>query len=393
MNEFMMPPGGMVPGELPPGLVQGALPPAQPVQPNQKPVQAPPPPEMQMQQAGQAVLQEEGATAPSPTRDGFFDKLRTDPKLSQAMLMMGLRMMQGEQNGQGTMGMLGDAMMAGAAAHNMLKYNEREMDRRDQELAMKSRESNARVTQLEQETSQKAELFPEAKKKLAEEVRQLRASGRKAEADALVAEFKADPARVAEAWRLDQGVKKANITQSNAAAGASGASARAANALAGSREQELKWQQTLADPKATPEAKVAAKQGLDAATPGGGASGKMHDLEARAQLIFQGGLAPTLEEARAKAYQDSLEKKGGDGENLRWLAEYSEDPSVRKAAQEMLAASTLGGKSGQGAPKLGAGKLPLPPGISEDDVAQTAAKRGMTRDAVIEAYNAKQKGK
>ena len=165
MEQFMMPPGGALPGEVPPAIV-----------PTQQPdvmLQ----PQVQEQVAKQALLQEEGAQGPSKAGDGFFDKLRTDPKLAQSMLMVGLRMMQGQRPGQDAMGMVGDAMIAGAAAHNMLKYNEGENARKDQELALKTQESGARVAQAnattaatQQATQQSAAQFPNMQAKLAQEV-------------------------------------------------------------------------------------------------------------------------------------------------------------------------------------------------------------------------------
>lgn len=197
----------------------------------------------------QAVLQEEGAQGPSASGQGFFDKLRTDPKLSQAMLMTGLRMMQGARPGQNTMGLIGDAMLAGATAHNMLTYNEQEGARKDQELAMKQAESGARVAAsqantaaTQQETSQKAETFPDMKVKLQTEIKNLKANGRSAEAKALADEYRAG--NIKTEVDLENSLKRAQI-------GAQGASAAANSALARTRTQEGDAQAMLLDPNAT----------------------------------------------------------------------------------------------------------------------------------------------
>ena len=244
MEQFMMPPGGPQPGEVPPAVVQGQQPDVM-LQP-----------QMQAQVAQQGLLQEEGANGQSQAGDGFFDKLRTDPKLAQSMLMVGLRMMQGQRPGQDTMGMVGDAMMAGAAAHNMLKYNEGENARKDQELGLKTQESNARVAQAgatteatQQQTQQSAAQFPNVQAKLAQEVKNLRAQGQTAAANALIHEAKAG--NIKTELDLENASRRANISQSNASAAASMSSVRANDQLTQGRVLENEARVTLMDKNAT----------------------------------------------------------------------------------------------------------------------------------------------
>lgn len=246
MEQFMMPPGGPQPGEVPPAVVAAPQPDVM-LQP-----------QVQEQVAKQGLLQDEGAQGPSQAGDGFFDKLRTDPKMAQSMLMVGLRMMQGQRPGQDTMGMIGDAMMAGAAAHNMLKYNEGENARKDTELGLKVQESGARVAQANattadtrQRTQQSAELFPNMQAKLAQEVKNLRTQGKTAEANSLIQEAKAG--NIKTELDLENASRRANISQSNAAAGASAAQARYANAGTQGRILENDARLTLVDRNATPE--------------------------------------------------------------------------------------------------------------------------------------------
>jgi hypothetical protein len=47
----------------------------------------------------------------------FLEKLKKDPHITQSLLMMGIRMMQGEQRGQNGLGLLGDALAVGAATY------------------------------------------------------------------------------------------------------------------------------------------------------------------------------------------------------------------------------------------------------------------------------------
>lgn len=246
MEQFMMPPGGPQPGEVPPAVVAAPQPDVM-LQP-----------QVQEQVAKQGLLQDEGAYGPSQAGDGFFDKLRTDPKMAQSMLMVGLRMMQGQRPGQDTMGMIGDAMMAGAAAHNMLKYNEGENARKDTELGLKVQESGARVAQAnattaatQQATQQSAAQFPNMQAKLAQEVKNLRTQGKTAEANSLIQEAKAG--NIKTELDLENASRRANINQSNAAAGASAAQARYADQGTQGRILENEARLTLVDRNATPE--------------------------------------------------------------------------------------------------------------------------------------------
>lgn len=246
MEQFMMPPGGPQPGEVPPVVVAAPQPDVM-LQP-----------QVQEQVAKQGLLQDEGAQGPSQTGDGFFDKLRTDPKMAQSMLMVGLRMMQGQRPGQDTMGMIGDAMMAGAAAHNMLRYNEGENARKDTELGLKVQESGARVAQAnattaatQQATQQSAAQFPNMQAKLAQEVKNLRTQGKTAEANSLIQEAKAG--NIKTELDLENASRRANINQSNAAAGASAAQARYADQGTQGRILENEARLTLVDRNATPE--------------------------------------------------------------------------------------------------------------------------------------------
>jgi len=246
MEQFMMPPGGPQPGEVPPAVVAAPQPDVM-LQP-----------QVQEQVAKQGLLQDEGAQGPSQAGDGFFDKLRTDPKMAQSMLMVGLRMMQGQRPGQDTMGVIGDAMMAGAAAHNMLKYNEGENARKDTELGLKVQESGARVAQAnattsatQQATQQSAAQFPNMQAKLAQEVKNLRTQGKTAEANSLIQEAKAG--NIKTELDLANAAQRANISQSNAAAGASAAQTRYTNAGTQGRILENDARLTLVDRNATPE--------------------------------------------------------------------------------------------------------------------------------------------
>ena len=381
MLDFMMPVQPGMPGELPPGIPPAATPtpvpqvpvpqmqplPAMPTPPQQAP--APEAPQLAPEIA-QNVLQEEGAEAPSQTGTGFFDKLRTDPKMSQAMLMMGLRMMQGNKPGQDGLGMMGDAMMAAATAHNMLSYNEKQQQMKEKEFGLKERESNARTAELVQNTSQKAALFPETQEKLRQEVSNLRAQGRKEEAAALAQEFKSDPQRLAEAWDLDLSVKSANINQSNAAAGASSASARASNALTGDREQAAQMRKWAVE--GTPEQQKQARAYFTVDDPTSrAANAKQDQVQA---LIRQVNPKATDQEVAAQTLEFLGSAKGERITALKSIIDNGSD-AQREAALAEMEALVLGKKRPVG------GQAPAPQDMSSwERVNGYALKPGANRE-------------
>lgn len=253
MEDYMMPVQAGMAGELPPGIPQqpvGVVPPAQ----AQAPAPAPAPaPALNMQD----IIMQEGAQGDTQHGMGFFDKIRSDPKMTQAMLMMGTRMMQGNKPGQDGMGMLGEAMMAGATAHNMLSWNEQEQERKQQELGMRQRESSARVGQMEQETSQKAELFPNTKKKLEQDLANAATDAERKKAEARMKAFEADPERMAKREGLENSRISAQTNASNASAGASSAAAESSRAGTTDKKKAAEMRQWAVS--GTPEQKQQAR--------------------------------------------------------------------------------------------------------------------------------------
>lgn len=325
MEQFMMPPGGPLPGEIPPAVVAAPQPDVM-LQPA-----------VQEQVAKRGLLQDEGALGPSQAGDGFFDKLRTDPKLAQSMLMVGLRMMQGQRPGQNGVGMLGDAMMAGAAAHNMLKYNEGENARKDTELGLKVQESGARVAQANattaattQATQQSAAQFPNVQAKLAQEVKNLRVQGKTAEAQALIQEARAG--NIQTELDLENASKRANINQSNAAAGASAAQSRFTEQRTQGQIVENDARLTLMDRNATETDKEGAGRALGHGR--SAASTKLHDLEVRAQILMKANGRMDKATAYKQVYEDDLKKKGQDVELLKEIMRNAEDPKLRAWAEQ-----------------------------------------------------------
>jgi hypothetical protein len=112
-----------VPGvpAVPPGVLAGLQPQA-PQMSMMVPQGMPAPEGVEPQQAPPQSLPQ--AVAPEASAQSIFDKIRSDPKMAQAALMAGIRLAQGAKPGQTALGLVGDAMMMGLTAHDMLAYNE-----------------------------------------------------------------------------------------------------------------------------------------------------------------------------------------------------------------------------------------------------------------------------
>lgn len=303
--------------------------PQAPQMPEGSPLAPPPAPAPEMQMPPPTMAQ---AAPQAPSEPDFFTKLRSDPAMSQAMMMAASRLMQGQRPGQSAAGMVGDALAIGATAHSMLQENARRAGLEERQVARQERESTARVDSLETETAQKKALFPETQAKLAADVRRLRAAGDKEAAQALIAEYNSDPKRLAEKWNLDVKAANAGIARDNAAAGASAANA----ALTNEKGKAAKTLNEQNDPNAvlhgTHTGKNAAKQKLD-------------ELSTYVKQAY-----PEMTEQQIAQHVLEMQstKKGEGVEMLTKLME-SEDAAVRKWATEKLA--TKAGYKADGAGK------------------------------------------
>ncbi len=87
----------------------------------------------------QAAPPQAAPQAAPPQEDGGFlsliEKVRSDPALSQAALMAGVRLAQGARPGQTVLGLLGDTVQMGTTAYQMMKGNERAQEMQDQKFA------------------------------------------------------------------------------------------------------------------------------------------------------------------------------------------------------------------------------------------------------------------
>jgi hypothetical protein len=287
----------------------------------------------------QDIIMEEGAQGDTPTGMGFFDKIRSDPKMTQAMLMMGTRMMQGNKPGQDDMGMIGEAMMAGATAHNMLSYNEKQNALKQQELDMRKAESGARVNQLTQDTQQKAELFPNTKRKLEQDLANAQTDAEKKKAEARIKEFEADPERMAKREGLENSRISAQTNASNASAGASSAAAESSRAGTSDKKEAAKMRQWAVS--GTPEQKQQARDYFavdDQAS--AGTQAKENQLKS---LIKQANPAMTDQQVSAATLEHMGTQKGERIIALKSIIDNGTDED-RAAAMEEMKTIVLKGK-------------------------------------------------
>jgi hypothetical protein len=291
-------------------------------------------------------------------------------------------------------------MMVGATAHNMIKEQERITARQKEQDAQKKLESDTLIEGRKadtagklQDTQQKADAFPQTQAKIAEEIKNLRTQGRTDEANALIAEWKANPGRLAEKWNLDLSATKANINQSNAAAGASGAAARASNANTGNIEARTTGQllendamAIIADPKSTPAqvkaAKLTMRKGQEDATTG--------TTDSMVRLIKQANPTWTDEQVAQKAIDISTTSKSSD---ITAAAKILENPDLYDAATLKAAQSVMGtymqGKAGGATPAPGGAAAPVAPKvITEADITSNMTKFKKTRAEVLAAAKA-----
>jgi hypothetical protein len=228
---LLFPQGG---APAPQAAMPGDAPPVAPV------AQAPaaPPPAPAPAPAFSGTPQQEAIANSETKGEGFFAKLKNDPALAQAVMMMGSRLMQGPKPGQNEIGALGDAAMVGAMTHYGIKTNEREMQDKEARSAALIARENAGTKGLEQQTTQNGEMFEDRKNKLAEEVKRLRSQGKYEEARAKIEEFKSNPENLQKTYELENSVLSTRADANRGSAAAGFASGRASDARAGLYQEQ-----------------------------------------------------------------------------------------------------------------------------------------------------------
>jgi hypothetical protein len=205
--------------------------------------------------------------------------------------------------------------------------------------------------------------------------------GQKKRAEAAMKEFEADPKRMAEKFNLDRAATRANINQSNAAAGASGAAARASNALTGSREEDAKMRGWARN--GTPEQQASARRYFTADDQNTNAQA---DKEARTKALIKEANPDWTDQqvsARALEMVDPTNMKGQEFQTLRELLRNAEtDEEIREIKGKMnaLLAKAENSRNPTGAKPAAAG---TPKTISEAEIQQNMTKYKWTREQTL----------
>ena len=308
--------------------------------------------------------------APEPT---FTEKLRSDPAMMQSMLMMGARLMQTSGYSQDPMKDIGDAVMIGSATHNMMKENEYANARADEEAVRRNRLADAQIGQAQAsteqtqlETSQKQVTFKDVQEKLAIEVKRLRSENKISEANALIAQAKADPARVRRMLDLEESDKRAGIAAHAASAASSMSNVERNRELTKGARLENSAFETLTNPLADDRAVEAASRGLNKGrTDKTGAKAQQDAEEARIKRAHPDWTDQRVaEEALARGGTSKTDPVTLARKVLEMPEEFTpEDVEYAKQIVGQTLAETAGrkaGKAGGGTPKPGAAPAAAP---------------------------------
>ena len=306
--------------------------------------------------------------AQAPEQGGFFQKMEKDPAFTQAMLMAGVRMMQGPRRGQGTAGMIGDAMAVGAATYGGQKASDQAFTLKQQEEQRRTAESQSTIARNDeamatskQKREQDAALFPETQKKVSEEIRRARLQGDVAQADLLIKTWKSDPKRLAEEWQLDQDKTRAQINRDNASAGASAAHARFYTAQT---ENPEKFRTSNFGTAQTVQNRA--------------------DVEKRYRTMYPDESDAQINK-RVLEFEKSAKSQDLEAAFFKFAADNGFDMSQPGEADRALAAF----QAGQAA--IGRAGAPTAPtsSVSEADIAETMRANKMSRAEVLKALKSK----
>jgi len=303
---------------------------------------------------------------------GFFERLRTDPNLAQSVMMMGLNMMQGPRDGENFLGLAGRSGMLATQAKQFLDQSSVDQQRQaaESQSLIKSRDTQTAATQ--QQIDQRAQEFPQTLRKLQLDIDNATTDGERKRAEAAMKVFEADPKRMAEKFDLDRAATRANINQSNAAAGASSASARASNALTEERTFGNKGRAAALDPNTTPEELERYRRGFQLDDKSGQlAVSKQKSAEIEA-LIKRVNPDWTDQQVAQEALTmiDPSGLKGQKFQALKILIDNASD-SEKPVLLEQLRGMTVGQKKADAAPAPAAVRFKADPAMAGHTLGET----------------------
>jgi len=346
-------PGGMA---TPVAVPEGVLPPQAAVPQAVPPVMAP--------QAAQPQAAPPQAP-PEQESMGLFERLRSDPVLSQAALMAGIRLAQGPRPGQTALGLVGDAMMVGKTAHDMLQGNIVQDQRAGETHQANMARSAAQTEGQQLQNDETKQVMPSRVKALRLKAEALERAGDVEKASQVYeqakAEFKSflaktDNTGMVERAAMDEILmpsleKRAKINYMNQQAGASAASADASSARAG-----------LYNAQASGQVPAGGGGGK-----GGAASAQIAAAEYLGETLRQQGKSEEEIAAAKIRHLTESKRKGNYAEFLQWVGASGVDISTPAKESEAIAAYQAsrarmeGGEAPVAAPKAApGGKAPSP---------------------------------
>lgn len=354
-------PGGMA---TPVAVPEGVLPPQAAAPQEAAPIMAP------------QAAQPQAAPPQAPPQQeslGLFERLRSDPLLSQAALMAGIRLAQGPRPGQTALGLVGDAMMVGKTAHDMLQGNVVQEQRAGETHQANMARSAAQTEGQQLQNDETRQVMPSRVKALRLKAEALERAGDVEKASQVYeqakAEFKSflaktDTTGMVERAAMDEILmpsleKRAKINYMNQQAGASAASADAASARAGLYNAQASGQIPTGG-----------------SGKGGAASAQIAAAEYLGETLRQQGKSEEEIAAAKIRHLTESKRKGNYAEFLQWVGASGVDISTPAKESEAIAAYQAsrarmeGGEAPTTAPKTAPGGKT--PSLSEPRAAAEA---------------------
>lgn len=180
-----------------------------------------------------ATPEQENLANQQAQKGGFFDRLRTDPALSQAMLMFGARLAQGPKPGQSMVGAFGEASLAAGLTHQMVQTNMRELETKEAESLSRRKMNEAYTSATTSREARENAAAPGELARVQADTKRLLAQGRKEEAMARIEELKSDPKWAGKVMQAELNKLEAAANASMGTAAAGFANARESDAKAG----------------------------------------------------------------------------------------------------------------------------------------------------------------
>lgn len=168
--------------------------------------------------------------------EAILANIQKDQNLQSMLMHAGAMLMQPMSQRQTAAGRVGQVVASSSdylanvrALQDKARMQQEEHAAKLAQMGAQTEGTRVRTAQTEQEISQKAELFPETKEKLTQDLANAKTTGEIRAAEAKMKLFEADPERMARRLKLDEDRVQAQISASNASAANSAAHTRLAD--------------------------------------------------------------------------------------------------------------------------------------------------------------------